>query len=101
MEDTLYNIQFNHRAKVALDVLSPEEKDSVLQAINRLRVSRIETGLGGNIQRFKTDKPNEQLYLLRVNSIFRIIFKFIIPDRIEILDIVMRDRLELFATHQN
>lgn len=103
MQNTLYNIQFNQRAKVALDALSPEEKNSVLQAISRVDFLGIEaeTKEHNNLKIFKTDKSDEHLYLLRVNSTFRVIFKWIVPDRIEILDIVMRDRLELFANHQN
>ena len=71
MQDTPYNIQFNQRAKVALDALSEEFKDSVLQAINRLEVSRVETELG--VRRLKTDKPDEELYASRVEPIFGVI----------------------------
>jgi hypothetical protein len=95
MKETLYKIKIHQRAKIALDALSAEEKDIVWQAINHLAVSGIEPALGVNLERFKTDKS---LYLLKVNSSFRAILKLSVPDEIEILDIVMRDRLELFAT---
>ncbi|HEY9850471.1 MAG TPA: hypothetical protein V6D28_13480 [Leptolyngbyaceae cyanobacterium] len=103
MQNTLYNILFTQRAKVALDTLSSEEKDNVLQAIHRLETFGIEAELKehNNLKSFHPDKSDEHLYLLRVNSTFRVIFKWIVPDRIEIIDIVMQDRLELFATHQN
>ncbi|WP_275973898.1 hypothetical protein [Argonema galeatum] len=39
MKDTLDQIKINHRATVALDALSTDKKDGVLQAVNDLAIS--------------------------------------------------------------
>jgi len=94
MKDNPAKITFHKRATVALDALSLEDRDRVLKAINHLSILGIDSAFGKTVKKFKIDEP---LYLLKVNPSFRVIFRLIDQDEIEILDIVMKERLELFA----
>lgn len=98
MKEPPFEITVNKRVNAALDALSPQEKESVYQAINNLGIFGIEPSLGAKINKLKTDEP---LYLLRVNPSLRLILKVTNGDKIDILDIVMRDRLKIFAANNS
>jgi hypothetical protein len=98
MRDNPAKITFHKRATVALDALSAEEKSIILKAINYLSVFGIETLSGDKVKKFKLDEP---LYLLRANPNLRVIFRVISQDEMEILDIVMKERLEFFAANKS
>ncbi len=98
MKDNPAKITFHKRAIVALDALSIEEKNSVLKSINYLSIVGIEPALGENLQKFHIDEP---LYLLRVTPSLRVILRVSEQNEIEILDIVMKERLQLFASNKS
>ncbi|MFB2938534.1 hypothetical protein ACE1B6_25070 [Aerosakkonemataceae cyanobacterium BLCC-F154] len=76
----------------ALDALTEEERQSVLKTINSLEISPIQQLIKSqNIAKLKAD---EELYVIRVNPSLRIIFRMTSPDKIEILDIFMKERIE-------
>lgn len=98
MKDNPAKITFHKRAIVALDALYLEVKNSVLKSINYLSIVGIKPALEKNIQKFHIDEP---LYLLRVNPSLRVILRVSDQKEIEILDIVMKERLELFASNKS
>ncbi len=98
MKDQPAKVTFHKRATVALDALPLEEKNTVLKAINYLSFFGIESAIGENVKKLNIDEP---LYLLRVNPSIRVIFRFNYPDNLEILDLVMKERLELFAANKS
>ena len=98
MKDNPAQIIFHKRATVALDALSLEDRKSLLKAINHLAIFGIDSVIGKDVKKIKVD---ESLYLLKVNPGFRIIFRLTDRDEIEILDIVMKERLELFTASQS
>jgi hypothetical protein len=98
MKDNPAQITFHKRAIVALNALSIEDKNSVLKSINHLSIVGIDSALGKNLQKFNINEP---LYLLRVNPSLRVILRVAEPDEIQILDIVTKERLELFAANKS
>lgn len=98
MKDNPAQITFHKRAIVALNALSIEDKNSVLKSINYLSVAGIDPAFGKNLKKFQIDEP---LYLLRVNPSLRVILRVAEPDEIQILDIVTKERLELFAANKS
>lgn len=98
MRDNPAKISFHKRATVALDALSDEEKNIILKAINYLSVFGIDSLSGDKVKQFKLDEP---LYLLRANPNLRVIFRVISQNEFEILDIVMKERLELFTANKS
>jgi len=94
MKDNPATIKFHKRATVALDMLSLEQKNAVLKSINYLANFGLESILGKNVKPLNID---ESLYLLRVNHSLRVFFRLNPQNEIEILDILMKERLEVFA----
>lgn len=89
-------INIHKRVLIALDVLSIEDKNSVLQAISYPSIFGLDPFLRTQVKKIH---PSEPLYLLRINPTIRVILRVTQRDEIEILDIVMKDRLKLFATN--
>jgi hypothetical protein len=98
MKENPAKITFHKRAIVALDALSLEETNSVLKSINYLSIVGIEQAWGKNLKKFHIDEP---LYLLRVTPSLRVILRVSEQNEIEILDIVMKERLQLFASNKS
>lgn len=97
MQNNQIKIIMHKRVQIALDALS-YERNSVLKAINYIATFGLEQALGKNVEKVNTD---ELLYLLRATSSIRVIFRVAAQDEIEILEIVMRERLEIFAASNN
>jgi len=96
MKDNPATIKFHKRATVALDMLSLEQKNAVLKSIDYLANFGLESILGKNVKPLNID---ESLYLLRVGRGrgLRLLFRLNTQNEIEILDIFMSGRLEVFA----
>ena len=74
-----------------LDVLSEEERESVLKAIDSLEKFSTEQPLDYNSKKIQED---EQLYLIQVNSSLRLIFRVTDREKIEILELFRREMIE-------
>lgn len=88
-------VEIHPSVLAGLDVLSPEEKERVLNAIASLENFYPEQPLTANIQKFTpADRP--PFYLLHATPSYRAIF--LVNDGIvEIIDLFLKERLEWFA----
>lgn len=92
---TQNTIEIHPSVLAGLDVLSPEEKERVLNAIASLESFSPEQPMTPNIQKFRPEQP---FYLLKVDNSLRLIFEINHRDEIEIQDLVRQETLE-FMSH--
>jgi mRNA-degrading endonuclease RelE of RelBE toxin-antitoxin system len=92
---TQNTIEIHPSVLAGLDVLSPEEKERVLNAIASLENFSPEQPMTPNIQKFRPEQP---FYLLKVDTSLRLIFEINHRDEIEIQDLVRQETLE-FMSH--
>ena len=92
---TQNTVEIHPSVLAGLDVLSPEEKERVLNAIASLETFSPEQPLTANIQKFRPEQP---FYLLKVDSSLRLIFEINHQHQIEIQDLVRQETLE-FMSH--
>jgi len=93
-------IQIDTSVLVGLDVLSAEERQSVLKAIESKESFSPDQPLPKNIQKF-APPDRRTFYLLHATPSYRVIFE--IGDRAEIesLDLFLKERLEWFAKKES
>ena len=89
-------IEIDASVLVGLDVLSAEERESVLQAIDSLEGFSPDQPLPGNIQKF-VPPDRRSFYLLHATPSYRVIFEMGDRSEIEVLDLFRKERLEWFA----
>ena len=96
MELNTSRVEMNISVLAGLDVLSPEEREGVLKAIESLESFSPEQPLPENIQKFAPpDRPT--FYMLHATPSYRVIFEIGDRSEIEIQDLFRKERLEWFA----
>jgi len=85
------------RVLVGLDVISADERESVLKAINSLENFSTTRPLDSNIQKYAPANMRT-FYLLKASPSYRVIFEVNDQDEIEVTDIFRKERLEAFAS---
>ena len=90
-------IEIDASVLAGLDVLSAEERESVLQAIDSLDGFSPDQPLDNNIQKFRPERP---FYLLHIDPSLRVIFEFH-NGQIQIQDIVRKEALEFMSKATN
>ena len=89
-------IEIDISVLAGLDVLSAEERESVLQAIDSLEGFSPDQALPGNIQKF-APPDRRSFYLLQATPSYRVIFEIGDRSEIEVLDLFPKERLEWFG----
>lgn len=99
MELNTGRVEMNISVLAGLDVLSPDEREGVLKAIESLENFSPDRPLDNNIQKFRPEQP---FYLLHIDPSLRVIFEVNQKNKIEIQDLVRKETLEymLRATKQ-
>jgi mRNA-degrading endonuclease RelE of RelBE toxin-antitoxin system len=96
---TQNTVEIHPSVLAGLDVLSPEEKERVLNAIASLENFSPEQPMTPNIQKFRpADQP--PFYLLHATPSYRAIF-VVTNGIVEIIDLFLKERLEWFAQPTN
>lgn len=81
---------------VGLDLMSPDEREVVLNAINSLETFSPDQPIESNIQKYAP--PNMRtFYLLHASPDYRVIFEINDQDEIEVKDLFRKERLEVLA----
>lgn len=77
-----------------LDILTPEEREGILKAINSLECFSPDEPFEYKLQ--KGEGLGKTFYMLHATPIYRVIFEINKQNKIEVIDIFMKNRLELF-----
>ena len=91
-------IDIHRRANTAIFALAPEDRELVLRAIKSMGELSPDRWPRNAVHKLSA---TEATYVLRVNQVIRVLFRLTAEHTVEILDVVLRDTLESFATQMD